>query len=380
MNEVKYTEKMFAFLDILGFESIVKESRSDPELVCRIARMLMRSKDLAQSLLKPPTDGSFNFKVLQVEPDQYNHRAFSDMSVISGPYISHDDMIFLSWLVMLYQYLMWKGERTFVRGAIVYGDIYEDEDVVFGPALIEAYHLESCETKTLWPRVLVDKSLLSKNTPEERKRDLLEFLREDADKLVYLDYLRELFHLFVVAENKRVTNEKAQDHGAPISIFEDHKKAILAQAYKTRKKEKQDESKSVLIKYLELSRYHNSIIDRLRRVIKNDLVNIDSLIREFYKDQFQAKRLPGSYKAKYSAEEHPEQSDMLDILGVVINQIIEKHPPDVFEMRDILIVGRGADLTRVINTFSREAPKELSSLDKALQGSKIDINSLGLNV
>lgn len=85
---------------------------------------------------------------------------------------------------------------------------------------------------------------------------------------------------------------------------------------------------------------------------------------------------------KYSAEEHPEQSDMSNILGTVVNRLVENHPPDILETRGIVIIGQtyNVELRRVIRTLSREAPRELSILDKALQKSMIDIDGLGLDV
>lgn len=88
------------------------------------------------------------------------------------------------------------------------------------------------------------------------------------------------------------------------------------------------------------------------------------------------------YQPKYSAEEHPEQSDMSNILGTVVNRLVENHPPDILETRGIVIIGQtyNVELRRVIRTLSREAPRELSILDKALQKSMIDIDGLGLDV
>jgi hypothetical protein len=277
---------------------------------------------------------------------------------------------------------MWKEERSFVRGAIVYGDVYEDKDVMFGPALIDAYQSE--RYKAAWPRMLIDKSLLDKTTEPERRRDFFEFIRQDDDNLVYLDYLRELFHLFVVAENKRITGERQQDFGVPTKLFEDHREAILIQVHSTLEEENQDRSKKIIGKYVELSKYHNSTIDRLRRVIK-DLMNNSSLIPELFDDQIEsanAKRLGLQYQPKYSAEEHPEQSDMLNILGTVVNRLLEKQPPDILQTLGIKIVGqtRKDKLGRLIRTLSHEAPQEFSVLGKALQKSMIDIDSLGLNV
>ncbi len=376
MNEIKYSKKIFAFLDILGFESIVNESRSNPKLISRITNMLMRSKKIALSSLNA------KLKVLRVNPNQYSYRSFSDMSVISGPYVSHDDLSFISTWIMFYQYFMWKEERTFIRGAIVHGDIYEDKDIVFGPALIDAYHLERCKTKTRWPRVLIDESLLDKTTETERRRDFFEFMRQDDDNLVYLDYLRELFHLLILRENKRITEEKENDYGPATKLFEDHREAILTQVDNALQGKKQDEGKKILGKYEELSKYHNSTIDRLRQVTK-DSMNNNGLIREFFDDQINsshAKKLGLNYEPKYSAEEHPEQADMLNILGAVINRIIENPPPDILETRGIVIIGQTDDieLWRAIRTLSSEVPQELLKLDKALQKSMIDIKCFGL--
>lgn len=135
-SDIRYRKRMIAFLDILGFERIVDRSRNDPELVGKLASILKRSRQNALSIHKP------KLTILKADLSQYVYRTFSDTSVISGPYVSHDDFIVLSWWVMYYQYLLWKEEQIFLRGSIVYGDIYHDEDIIFGPALIDAYHHE----------------------------------------------------------------------------------------------------------------------------------------------------------------------------------------------------------------------------------------------
>ena len=378
INQIKYSKKIFAFLDILGFEKIINESKSNPELIRRIVDILKRSKQVALSSLNA------KLTVLQVDTNQYIHRMFSDTSIICGPYDSHHDVSFISTWIMLYQYLMWKEEQTFIRGAVVYGDIYADEDLVFGPALINAYHLERCKTKAGWPRVLIDKSLLNKTTETERRRDFFEFLRRDDDNLVYLDYLRELFHLIVLGENKRITGERAQDFGIPTEFFKEHRKAILKQVDNARKEENQDEGKKIIRKYVKLSKYHNSTIDRFRQDIKDQIINSRNLIPELLDDQIKslnARRLKLPYQPKYSAEEHPEQSDMLNILGTVINRLIERQPPDILETLGIKIIGQTkyVELGRIIRTFSKEAPQQLLLLDRTLQKSMIDVDSLCTN-
>jgi len=355
---------MFAFLDILGFERIVDKSRNNPELIEKLANILKRSKQIALASL------GAKLTILQVDPSQYLHRAFSDTSVISGPYVSHDDLSFLSMWVMHYQYFMWKEEQSFLRGAVVYGDIYYDEDVIFGPALVDAYHLERDQTQVMWPRVLIDESLLSKVTEAELRRDFFEMLRRDDNNLVYLDYLRDLFHIIVLGENKKLTGERKQDFGVPIKLFEDHKEAILAQVDNALKEEDKDEGKKIVRKYLELSKYHNATIDMLCQAIE-DLSKHERIIREFFDDLLRsasAKNLGLRYTPRYSAEDHPEQADMLNILGTVINRIIEIHQDE------------DSSPEEAINTFCVEAPKELAKLEQSLNESRIDLDSLIANL
>lgn len=355
--DIKYSKKIFAFLDILGFERLVNESRDNPALIGKIVSMLKRSKQMA--------NWSLNTKltILQVNPNEYMYRAFSDTIIISGPYKSHDDMEFLSAWVMSYQYLMWKEQRIFLRGAIVFGDIYQDEEINFGPALIDAYHIERSATKTVWPRVLIDDSLLDKATDMELERDFFEILRKDDDNLVYLDYLRELFHLVVLGENKRITGSREWDFGKPIKFFEDHVTAILAQVENISKTEISEERERILSKYSELSKYHNSTIDRLCRVI-DDILRDSSLIKDFFDEIMKSDKSGPEYKHKYSAEEHPEQSDMINILGTVMNGIILRHQEDI------------STIEKAYETFCIEMPEELLRLQRSLERSKIDSENI----
>ena len=378
MTETRYSKRIFAFLDILGFKRIIDESREDQDLIARIARMLSWSEQIARSTL------AAKLTVLEVSQKSYGYRSFSDTSVIWGPYDSHDDLSLISTWIMVYQYLMWRDHGAFVRGAVVYGDLYSEENVVFGPALIDAYHLESCRTKAVWPRVLVDESLLGKTTEEERRRDFHEFLRHDGDNLVYLDYLRELFHLITFAEIRRINDGRRHDLGAPARFFETHKQAIVAQAYDCVRRGDQGKMENAVEKYVMLSEYHNSIVDRLCRITR-DLINDSDIIADLLDDQVRSERARKQglqHQPKYSAEEHPEQSDMLNILGAVISELVEHPPPDMLRASDIAVIGQTdeVELRRAIRNLSREAPRALSELERTLRGTIIDTDSLCLRI
>ena len=160
----------------------------------------------------------------------------------------------------------------------------------------------------------------------------------------------------------------------PISIFEDHKKAILKQVHSITESDDQEEQQKI-IKYVELSKYHNSAIDRLNLAIQTELTDIGNVIRDFFDDQSNRVRLGPSYKSRYSEEEYPEQSDMLDILGVVISRITEKSPQDTFAIHNIEIIGENTEEIRAVDIFAREAPIELLILQEDLEKEKIDIKS-----
>jgi len=363
-NSIQYNKRMVVFLDILGFERIVDKSRNDAEIVRKLANILMGSKQIALAVLKT------KLTVLQVDPTQYVYRAFSDTSVISGPYMSHDDLIFLSMWVMYYQYSLFKLEQSFLRGAIVYGDIYHNEDVIFGPAVTDAYHLERDAAKARWPRVLIDKSLLDQVTGAELTRDLFECFRRGDDKVVYCDYLREFFHVMMPGTLEETTGKREQYFGDPIQLFRDHKSAILTQIRNTLEEERDDSKRKEIIgKYLELSKYHNTTIDILCQAIDDLLATADA-IGEIFDDVLKSalhKDAGMEYIPRYNAEDHPEQADILNILGTAARGILQKHKD-------------APSLEAVFNDLRIEAPKELARLEQSLGKFRIDLNSIMINL
>ncbi len=70
------------------------------------------------------------------------------------------------------------------RGAVVKGKLFHDGNVLFGPALIEAYKIES--TLAIYPRIIVADSLVAMlgNVPKPETS-----VRKDSDGLYYLDTL-----------------------------------------------------------------------------------------------------------------------------------------------------------------------------------------------
>lgn len=281
---------------------------------------------------------------------------------------------------------------------MAFGDIYENRDVVFGPAFIDAYRLEK---KAVWPRVLIDESLLDKIPDIERPRYFHEFFRMNGDNLVYLDYLREIFHLFLVGENTRIQKKQDQDFGSSIAVFSDHKEAILAQIGNAQEEENINERTKILKKYKELFKYHNSTIFRLRRLII-DLMTNTTIVRELFNDQLQyaeANKLGLDYQPKYGAEEHPEQGDMLDILCIAMNRVItrklengsyDQFGSPLWEQYKLideicLVPIQSLEILNneiqedAINSICQETPQELRTVGSELTESTIHIGNLTLS-
>jgi hypothetical protein len=359
-KSILYDKRMVAFLDILGFERIVDKSRDDTEIVRKLANMLMSSKSIALRSLQS------KLTVLKVDPTRYVYRAFSDTSVITGPYTSHDDLVFLSTWVMYYQYHLWRQEKSFLRGAIVYGDIYQDRDVMFGPAIIDAYHLERDTTKAMWPRVLIGESLLAKVTEPELKRDLFDIFRRDND-MVYCDYLREFFHLMTLAALEKIIGKREQDFGDPVGLFGDHQEAILTQVGNTLEEEKEYGKRNAVIgKYVELSNYHNATIDVLCQAIDYLLTN-SGVIGEVFQDMVESdshRRKGIGYTPRYSAEDHPEQSDMLDIVGLTVSRVLHNN------------LGVDSGWEEALDTLNLQVPKELAQLRQSLVKLRMDLDGI----
>ena len=90
---------------------------------------------------------------------------------------------------------------VFFRGAIARGGLYHDDNMCFGPALIEAYELES--KNAIYPRVILDNKLiqdainieansnLSGNTREDAKKYYNLVAKIDNDGFRYIDFMSQ---------------------------------------------------------------------------------------------------------------------------------------------------------------------------------------------
>jgi hypothetical protein len=259
----KYTECYVAFIDILGFAALVKQSENDPKLVRTLVRILNEAANPPRSEHTHREVRYENGGITAGEECVYRVQvsAFSDSVDLFIPVESQA----FPWLLNSVRYI---HDRILelgctIRGAITIGDMYwdtswssveaskpapkaditgdntsvayergaiQDTPIVLGPAHIEAYRLES-ET-AVYPRTIFSSKLmehldrrakekperetekihssvraipLCSMSPKNNDRTILDFIRSDVDGVPYLDF----FHSDIVrSDTERIVREQ----------------------------------------------------------------------------------------------------------------------------------------------------------------------------
>jgi hypothetical protein len=182
---VAYEDRLVAFLDILGWSDLIRRSATDDVVLAQMALSMTAIKKMEALARQQFTGVSSSWQVSQ----------FSDTLVVSTAAQPLSAIILAFYLGTVCQTMLENGH--YVRGAIVRGKVFHRESVLYGPALLEAYRIETEVAK--YPRIVLTPqamSLMQRST--EPLADLLEtggqhpFFAVDADGLHYLDFLCHL--------------------------------------------------------------------------------------------------------------------------------------------------------------------------------------------
>lgn len=189
---MNYQNRVTAFIDILGFKDLLSETVNNKgvdnsEKIDEIFAAYKTIRDV-WDLDKKETD--FRKSI----PDNSKQiTTFSDCLVISFEAHEKSEVFYtlleIKWMIMR---LIYKG--ILCRGAVTYGKLIHTNEVLFGPALAEAYILES--KAALYPRVILHKDIIdlsskarSLHHSSDQEREYVESLLEkDSDGMYYIDY------------------------------------------------------------------------------------------------------------------------------------------------------------------------------------------------
>ena len=171
MAGAAYQERYCAFLDIMGFGDLINEDASP-----------IRLHSLLKKIHEPQS----------WSPDSIRLSNFRAQSISDAVALSTDATqnglthLFLTVEVLALDLL---STGYFIRGAIVKGDLYHDDKMVFGPALVHAYNLERAVVD--YPRIMLPYNLF-KDAQAIWGMQYKEYMRQANDGPFFIHVLRRL--------------------------------------------------------------------------------------------------------------------------------------------------------------------------------------------
>lgn len=136
MSDTQYTQYYVAFLDILGFKNLVNDpNTSCQDILDTYEYVSYRHKNFFGDKSKHLRD-SIKIKIMSDSICLYTEAGIRNA------------LFFLIAYCVAFQHdLLVRNPSVLVRGGITVGDMYAKDDVIFGPALTEAYLLDSVYTR-----------------------------------------------------------------------------------------------------------------------------------------------------------------------------------------------------------------------------------------
>lgn len=183
MVDPAYEKKILGYVDILGFSNLVKSSANRPEELLGLVNAIGLCKAEIRDVF--PKFPSADYQV----------SSFSDNVVVTSSSDDNGLVTVLSYIICLTTRLLSQGYM--VRGGVVHGNIYHRNEYVVGPALVDAYQIESSIAR--YPRVVLSKEVrdlclkLFNEMSFGERRPYLDFFLEDEDLICFINPLF-LFH------------------------------------------------------------------------------------------------------------------------------------------------------------------------------------------
>lgn len=177
--EIKYIPCFVAFLDILGYSDLVKESDYEKSIntIKRMSSAIKSAKDTIKS-------------GWPWEKDKFVVRVFSDCICLSIPEKMDNFDAFFQILALVQANLL--RERICIRGGVARGKFYSDDNIIFSSGLVEAYETE--ETIAEFPRIVVPKCFWSYVAENGQDENIIWFKdayiwKDYHDDQLFIDYL-----------------------------------------------------------------------------------------------------------------------------------------------------------------------------------------------
>ena len=209
MDDVQYSQYYVAFLDILGFKKLVDNPDISCEDIVSVYEFTLYKYENFFKNSAKKIDNNIEMKIM------------SDSICL---YIKTDvpnALLYLIAYCTTLQYDLLRGKKLLLRGGITSGDMYVKDDVIFGPALTEAYLLEERNAKV--PRVIIRKKTIDEGISGIDK-DMIDVLwrclLRDDDAFYTLDYFQFLY--IIRDNNEQDKQDKIEDLKAVKALIADY--------------------------------------------------------------------------------------------------------------------------------------------------------------
>lgn len=187
---MNYENRVTVYIDILGFKDILSKTvdNDGEDITENIDKIIS-----AYGAIRDVWDLDDTSKLNKLPSKSKKVTTFSDCLVISFKTNEESEifhtLVEIQWMLMR---LITRG--ILCRGAITYGKLIHTDEFLFGPALAEAYILES--KAALYPRIILHEDLIefAGNTnrfhkdSEMEKEYIKKILEKDSDGMYFIDY------------------------------------------------------------------------------------------------------------------------------------------------------------------------------------------------
>lgn len=186
---MKYENRVVAFIDILGFKSLLddtttKDGGDNEDNINKLVKAYETIKDIWED---DEIYGSLS------KPTSRKVSIFSDSIVVSFE-VGEESQVFSTLLDIKHLIMRLVYRKILCRGAVAIGKFIHTNDFLFGPALVEAYTLES--KAAMYPRIILDRDVidvaarnkLSLHSSDDERKHVESLLEQDSDGMYYIDY------------------------------------------------------------------------------------------------------------------------------------------------------------------------------------------------
>ena len=186
---MKYDDRIVCFIDILAFRNKIKstvnaDGKDLVEKIKNINEVLLLARDILD------VEGKVQFSKSK------RTTQFSDSIVISF-LVNEKSEIFYTLLDILTLIIKFVNRGILIRGGITFGKLIHNDEIIFGPAMVKAYELES--QAALYPRVILDKTVIEKakenpfkyGDSKSEEDSIMEIITVDTDDMYYIDYIKK---------------------------------------------------------------------------------------------------------------------------------------------------------------------------------------------